>query len=677
LNVLRSGEILESMLPFVCTAKHCRNALWLLLFLYVLHVRSWAQMPGQMQKMYGARDMSPIATIETAPDTAVLVFHVFAEEKPAHLDRSARLDLTNLANHLGLSLLVASHEDAVFPNIALGNYELTVTAVGYLSAHQQINAISPVTQHIDIVLQRDPNAVTLNDASGLMSAKAKKEAKRAVSLLKSGQLSNAQKHLDAAYKLAPSNADLNFLLGYLHFEQKDYAQAGTYLETAASLSPHSAPALIVLGRTDLARANYPAAQSVLERAVLADPEDWQPHDLLANTYLSEKEYAKARDEAQMAIATGARYGKNVSGPAELVLGQALIGLGQKKEGIQALEVFLKESPEKSIADQVRTLIAKLESDSVPATDGGSIGSEINTSNVNVLAAVPKPVLSIKTWRPPDVDDVRPTASPGVTCPSAQVLAGAGKRVQELVQDVARFAADEELFHQSFDRGGFSTHAETRKYNYVAEVSPEPGTVLIQEYRSDKMAQAGDPDALASTGFFMLALVFHPEMQGDFDFDCEGQGEWRGQPAWLVHFRQRQDRPNHMHTYSVGGQLFRVDLKGRAWISLDNFQIARIEADMVNPMHEIQLLSEHQSVEYGPVPFAKKNTMLWLPKTAEIYIDFRKHHYYRRHSFNHYMLFAVDTQEKDKAPPSKPAGDGSSSNEPFFGASQRGVWAPEA
>ena len=72
------------------------------------------------------------------------------------------------------------------------------------------------------------------------------------------------------------------------------------------------------------------------------------------------------------------------------------------------------------------------------------------------------------------------------------------------------------------------------------------------------------------------------------------------------------------------------------------------------MTEIQLLSEHQVVEYGPVPFARKNTTLWLPKSAEIYFDFRRHRYYRRHSFDHYMLFAVDSNEKRKEPRSKPA-----------------------
>ena len=76
--------------------------------------------------------------------------------------------------------------------------------------------------------------------------------------------------------------------------------------------------------------------------------------------------------------------------------------------------------------------------------------------------------------------------------------------------------------------------------------------------------------------------------------------------------------------------------------------------MVKPVSEIQLLSERQTVEYGPVPFASRNTTLWLPKKVEIYFDFRKHHFYRRHSFDHYILFSVDAEQKEKTPATKPA-----------------------
>lgn len=632
-------------------------AFLLVVFVSLLSAPLLAQVAPGVQQMNEMQGDQRISTYETAPNTAVVIVHTFVEEKPVSLDRSARVDLTNLANHVGGFLIVPGHEAAVFVNTVLGKYTISVTAVGYLSASLEISVLSPVRQDVDIVLHRDPAAVTLNEASGLMPPKARKEARRAVSLLKSSDLANAEKRLKAAYASAPSNADLNFLLGYLYFQKNDYAQAETYLGKAANLSPHSAQTLTLLGRTKLALQNYPEAQSALEQAILVDSEEWLPHDLLASTYLHQREYSKARDEAQIAVAKSARAGKNASSASELTLGQALIGLGQRNEGIQALQVFLKESPPENLIEPVRKLITKVQESGQAPEEGSE-----TTASAKPLMAVPKLVLSMQTWRPPDIDDIKPTLEPGVTCSCAEVLAGAGQRVRELVQDVTRFTADEDLFHKSLDGAGLSNHAETRKYNYVAAISSKPGSILIEDYSEDRVIQSGYPDGIKSTGFVMLALVFHPEMQDDFDFDCEGQGKWFGKPSWLVHFRQRPDRPNRMQEYNLAGKTYRVDLKGRAWISSDTSQIVHIEADIVNPTHEIQLLSEHQVVEYGPVPFARTNTMLWLPKNVEIYLDFRKHHYYRRYAFDHYMLFDVDVSEKVKLPPDTAASESTPSTQ---------------
>ena len=627
------------------------SAFLLVVFGSLLSARLLAQVAPGVQQTNEMQPDQRIPTYETAPNAAVVIVHTFAEEKPVSLDRSARVDLTNLANHLGGFLIVPGHESAVFVNTALGKYSISVTAVGYISASREISVLSHATQDVDIVLHRDPAAVALNEASGLMSPKAQKEARRAVSLLKSGYLINAEKHLKTAYASAPSNADLNFLLGYLYFQKNDYAQAGTYLGTAASLSPHSAQTLTLLGRTKLAVQNYPEAQSTFEQAILVDSQDWLPHNLLADTYLHQNQYNKARDEAQIAVAKSARYGKNATGAAELTLGQALIGLGQKNEGIEALRIFLKESPPANMVEPVHQLITKVQNSDQASAPGSDIAA-----SPNPLLAVPKIALSMQTWRPPDIDDIKPTLEPGVTCSCAQVLAGAGQRVQELVQDVTRFTADEDLFHKSLDTVGLSNHAETRKYNYAATISSKPGSVLIEDFSQDRIPQNGYPDGISSAGFIMLALVFHPEMQGDFDFDCEGQAKWSGKLTWLVHFRQRPDRPNRMQDYTVAGQTYRIDLKGRAWISEDTSQIVHIEADIVKPEHEVQLLSEHQVVEYGPVPFAKKNTMLWLPKNVEIYFDVRRHRYYRHYTFDHYMLFDVDVSEKVKLSPDTAASE---------------------
>jgi tetratricopeptide (TPR) repeat protein len=593
----------------------------------------------------------------TAAGTGMLVFSVYAEHTPTHLDRQALLKLVNTTSKTAVWQTTEDTSKGVFTNIPYGSYEVEASAVGYLTTHKEVKVVQnfgPV--QIDMVLNRDPAALNLDVADAVLSPKARKQTKRAVSALKSANLKEAERRLGEAYKLAPTSPELNFLLGYLYFQKKDFLQASTYLSTATNLNPRNSQALTLLGRTGLEKQDYPAARSALEQAIMADEENWLPHNLLADTYLHQRDYEKARDEAQVAI----NKGRTNAGPAQLVLGEALVGLGHDPEGIQALNLFLQQSPGSTQAPQVRKLIEDVQSAEAsgatnPSTAEAAGAMDARLSGVDLTAAMPAPGFSMKMWQPAGVDEVTPAIAAGVTCPTSKVIEGSGLRVQTLVDDVSRFSAVEDLFHQTIDEFGNPVRTETRKYNYVASISePEPGFIDVEEFRGQKLTLTDYPGNLSSTGSAALAFVFHPHVRDHFDMVCEGLGDWHGQASWLVHFEQRNDRPSSMLSYKVGDRVYSVDLKGRAWITANNFQIVRIEAEMVRPMPEIQLLSEHQVVEYGPVPFEKSHTSLWLPKTAEIYVDFRKHKFYRRHSFDHYMLFSVDSSEKRKEPSDKPA-----------------------
>jgi hypothetical protein len=263
-------------------------------------------------------------------------------------------------------------------------------------------------------------------------------------------------------------------------------------------------------------------------------------------------------------------------------------------------------------------------------------------------------LSIKTWEPPGIDDNKPSVAAGVACPADKVISETGEPVKQLVEDISKFAAVEELLHENVDELGNAITKETRKYNYLAEISEtKAGYLEVEEYRTEHAEVAQFPDGMVSKGFPTLAFVFHPDMRDNFEFTCEGLGEWHGRATWLVHFRQRDDRPNLIHDFKIGPMIYAINLKGRAWVTADKFQIIRIESELVKPMPNIQLLTEHQIVEYGPVQFPKKNVELWLPKSAELYFDFRKHRYFRRHSFDHFMLFSTDSVEKYSGPKEDP------------------------
>ena len=106
---------------------------------------------------------------------------------------------------------------------------------GIPALHHEI-VISPAVSQmvIDMVLNRDPDAVNLDVGISTLSAKARKETKHAVQAFKSGKLKDAEKHLEEAYRSAPSDANLNFLMGYLYFQKKDFARAINYLNTSTS-----------------------------------------------------------------------------------------------------------------------------------------------------------------------------------------------------------------------------------------------------------------------------------------------------------------------------------------------------------------------------------------------------------------------------------------------------------
>ncbi len=244
---------------------------------------------------------------------------------------------------------------------------------------------------------------------------------------------------------------------------------------------------------------------------------------------------------------------------------------------------------------------------------------------------------------------KPAVAAEVSCPQERVVDEAGNRLNELAENVSRFDAVEEIVHEEQNEHGKTLARIARKYAYVVLVAPSPpggsGTPTLTEDRTSLSGASDFPGGIGTLGLPTLAFIFHPGMRHTFELYCEGLGNWQGEPAWLVQFRQREDRPNYLQGYRIGERLHSVALKGRAWIAAVTFQVVHMEAELVRPMPEIKLLLQHYVVDYGQVSFQKQNTNLWLPKQAELYFHFRGRRYYRRHSFDNFRLFSVDSSQK--------------------------------
>lgn len=529
--------------------------------------------------------------------------------------------------------------ETVFYHLSPGTYQVEVSAAGYHTGEASVEVYDqPIQYIVQVILKADPGREIYrpdSDSDSELSATARKESERGLADLQSGKLKKAEKHFRKALKESPKSAQVNYLLGVTLLRSKQFPEAEQCLEKAVSLDPRHFRALTALGGLRLERKDFPAAARYLQQALAIDSKQWRAHWLLANAKFQQEQFEDARNEAQLTL----DLSTNSIPAARLLLGEALGNLGQYKEAISALHAYLeiRTSPEESAS--VRKMIFEME-------EALRTGQASPAKNVLQSPSLPDPALSQVTaeWHPPGIDSVRPSIATGVACPAAAVLSGAGARVKDLVDGLDRFSATEIQTHEELDAFGKPFTREARRSEYVVAITQPAGRVDLQEFRSDLSGLGAFPDRISTRGLLSLAFVFHSRLQKDYRFECEGLGDWKGQPAWLIRFQQLSNRVGALQNFDIGRNSHPVPLKGRAWIQAVDFQILHIEAELSAPMPEIQLQSEHQIADYGPVDFPAKKLQLWLPQQTEIYLDLRGHRYRFSNRYTDFKLFSVDSNQ---------------------------------
>lgn len=236
----------------------------------------------------------------------------------------------------------------------------------------------------------------------------------------------------------------------------------------------------------------------------------------------------------------------------------------------------------------------------------------------------------------------------LSCPLPEILRGTRERATEMVDNLQRFTATEQIEHTEFKTNGKTRKSQNQLFNYVAEVDQAPsGAFWIEEYRTGKTEN--DPPPISDTGTAAFALIFHPEKIGNFEFHCEGRTSLQGIPVWQLRFEESSDPKKSFHQIRINHTVYQLRFKGRAWIAADNYDILRLQTDLVAPISQIHLQLEHLDISYAPVDFDKPRFRVWLPETAAMQINYRGHRYQRVHKFSHFQLFLVVTEQTIKPP----------------------------
>jgi hypothetical protein len=264
------------------------------------------------------------------------------------------------------------------------------------------------------------------------------------------------------------------------------------------------------------------------------------------------------------------------------------------------------------------------------------------------------------WDPPQVDDPVPELSNTPPCSLHDVLSQAGRRAAELVDLLQNFNAQEHLRFAQTDSLGMAEMYIAENFDYLVDFGEQSGPLKVQETRTPL---AGSDNARLSTivdkGLPVLALIFYPGMQSDYEMRCEGFTQWNTLPAWVVYFRQVGGVKPRTLSVGTAANVFPVSLKGRAWIAADTGQIMHLETNLLKGVPIIELRANAVSIDYAPVDFPSRHVQLWLPKSAVAYTDYGKRRTIIEHTFSDFQLFSVQTQQvigkpkETKEPDEKP------------------------
>jgi tetratricopeptide (TPR) repeat protein len=551
---------------------------------------------------------------------------------------------------------------AHFADVPKSALTVQVVASGYDTATKKFEVLdrNEVKIRIDLRPMADKEAAIADRGLAALNPKAQKSVGKALENMRANKLAGAQSDLTAAQRFAPDSAEIEYLLGVCASKMNNSALAKTHWTRALGLNPSHLSTLVALSQNLLHERDTKQARTYLDRALSVEPSSWRVHMLVAQTDLLDRRNAEAVSEAERAI----ELGQDAADSVQPLLAHALFETGEKEKASQILQTYIKAHPKDENAAHLFERLNAPRTTTI-SRNGNAAKVEpwaIDVTEANTDSAEPLP----PNWLPPDIDEKIPPVESGTACVANEVVQKAGARLVNLIHDVDRFTATETLTHESINKFGIAMLPEKRKFDYVVSIqSPLSGPLSVSEYRNGGGIQPQFPEGIVTSGLPALVLVFHPYYATNYDMVCEGLARTRRGLAWQIHFRQQPDKTNGIKSYQFGmnGPSYQVRLRGRAWISAENYDIIRLESNIVAPVPQIRLLADHTVIEYGPVNFSQGNTTLWLPESAEVYFAWLGKRIHRRHEFSNYFLFGIDDQQQINAPKTKDDGRGTAEVKP--------------
>ncbi|HKI12638.1 MAG TPA: tetratricopeptide repeat protein [Candidatus Acidoferrum sp.] len=570
------------------------------------------------------------------------------------LDSTAAVHISSARLNYDAVLPTKGASAVHFTNLALGEYTVEVTCPGFRKTAERYNyGFSHGTLPAYIYLIPESDAAGPAAASGkfVLAQNLRGEMQRGIEALNKNRYEAARKIFAKVLPKAPGDSDIVYFLGVAEQGLQHPDVAREDFQRALTLDPNNELALVSLGQMQLQGGAPAEAVIPLEKAVSLGRAGWHADFDLASAYFQLHRLSDAEFAASRAVSLAKEKGAT----SLFLLGEIQYGEGKRDDAKHTWESLLKLFPKDSAVFLTRKMLARVESEGL----GPSASS--NASLPAPPAPDTNPVTFVEIpWAPRDSDDAVYNVIPQVNCKAEVVLDDALQRTNSDLVGFEKFTATEHIEHQGIDSYGWPGPLKTHDFSYVVFVHPfRENSFYLDEFRDGAGDMSGFSDVIISTGLNSLGVnVLQPFYRDRFNYSCEGLANVRGQAAWQIRFEEKRDaKGGGVRTWRAGSTMYNIAIKGRIWISSTSYAILRVETDLRDPIAGLGLTKDHLLVDYGPVNFAARSAQLWLPWSADMYMELRGKRYHHRHFLSDYLLFDVDTTHKigkPNEPPPPPA-----------------------
>ncbi len=227
--------------------------------------------------------------------------------------------------------------------------------------------------------------------------------------------------------------------------------------------------------------------------------------------------------------------------------------------------------------------------------------------------------------------------------TAGLLEKAAVQAEEFTKRFPALTCTEKLTQIRYGQGEKIASRRDSVFDYLILMETVGDEFTVEESRLPKSRPQKDPPQalLATTGFAVMQVVFHPHFQASYKFE-EIEPETSGGIAW------RRLRFEHLAGHSsptvleVKGREYPIAWRGTAWLNPGTGAVKRIQTELREPLPDIGLLSLSSVVDYEA---ASPAIPVWVPRLAVVEARTAHQHWRNQHEFSDYRRFEVNVQQK--------------------------------